>query len=46
VLDVLLQHYREVARSGDQKLVEAFATQGADPALRYGVRQSPETVET
>jgi hypothetical protein len=35
--EVLLQHYREVARSGDQEMVEAFAAQGADPAFRDGV---------
>ena len=38
VLDVLPQHYREVARSGDQEVVEAFAAQGADPALSDRVR--------
>jgi hypothetical protein len=38
VLDVLPKHYREVARSGDQKVIEAFATQGADPALNDRVR--------
>jgi hypothetical protein len=27
---VLLQHNGEVARSGDQKVVEAFAPQGAE----------------
>jgi hypothetical protein len=34
VLDELLKHYREVARSGDQQVIEAFAAQRADPALR------------
>jgi len=38
VLDVLLQHCREVAGSDDQQVVEAFAAQGADPAFRNGVR--------
>ena len=38
VLGVLLQGYREVAQSGDQKVVEALATQGADPAFRDRVR--------
>jgi hypothetical protein len=33
VLDVLLKHDRQVARSGDQQVVEAFAAQGADEAL-------------
>jgi hypothetical protein len=27
-----------VARSGDQKVIEAFAALGADPALRDGIR--------
>ena len=42
VLDVFLQHQREVASSGDQEVVEAFAAQGADPALgdRVGARCS------
>jgi hypothetical protein len=34
---VLPQHYCEVARSADQQVVEAFTTQGADPALGDGV---------
>ena len=34
VLDVLPQHCREVALSGDQEVVEAFAAQGADEAFR------------
>jgi hypothetical protein len=38
VLDVLAQHGREVARSGDQELVEAFAAQRANPALGDRVR--------
>jgi hypothetical protein len=38
VRDVLLQDCREVARSGDQEVVEAFAAQGADPAFRDRVR--------
>jgi hypothetical protein len=38
VLDVLAQHYREVAGSGDQHVVEAFAAQCADPALGDRVR--------
>ena len=33
VLEILLQHYREVARSGDQEVVEALAAQCADAAL-------------
>jgi hypothetical protein len=36
--NVILKHYREVARSDDQKVIEAFAAQGANPALRNGVR--------
>src|SRR5919107_156145 len=40
VREVVLQHYREVARSGDQEVVEALAAQGADSALgdRVGSR--------
>ena len=38
VLDELLQHYGEVAGSGDQEVVEALAAQRADPALRDRVR--------
>ena len=38
LLDVLLKHYCEVARSGDQQVVEAFAPQGADEALYDRVR--------
>ena len=38
VLDVLLQHQCQVAWSGDQQVVEAFAAQGADEALGDGVR--------
>jgi hypothetical protein len=37
MLDVLVQHGRKVARSGDQQVVEAFAAQRADPAVRNGV---------
>jgi hypothetical protein len=33
-----MQHCREVAWSGDQEVVEAFASQGPDPAFRNGVR--------
>ena len=33
VLDVLLQHDRQVAWSGDQQVVEAFAAQRADEAF-------------
>jgi hypothetical protein len=33
-----LQHCREVERSGDQEVVEAFAAQGYDPAFRDRVR--------
>jgi hypothetical protein len=36
--EVLLPHLREVAGSADQGVVEAFATQRADPALRDDVR--------
>ena len=39
VLDELAQHYREVARSGDQQVVEAFAAQRADEA--FGDRVGP-----
>jgi hypothetical protein len=38
VLEVFLQHGREVARFGDEDVVEAFAAQGADPALGDRVR--------
>jgi hypothetical protein len=38
VLEVLLQYCGEVARSGDQKVVEALAAKGADPALGDRVR--------
>jgi hypothetical protein len=38
VLDVLAQHGREVARSGDQEMVEAFAAQRVNPALGDRVR--------
>src|SRR4051794_36797842 len=38
VLDVLLQHDRQVAWSGDQQVVEAFAAQGADEAFGDRVR--------
>jgi hypothetical protein len=38
VLEVLLQHYGEVSRPGDQKLVEAFAPQCFHEAFRYRVR--------
>jgi len=40
VLDVLAQHEVEVAWSGDQQVVEAFAAQGADEAFRDGVAPS------
>jgi hypothetical protein len=33
VLDVLLQHQLEVARGGDQPVIEAFAAQRADEAF-------------
>ena len=33
VLNVLARHYIEVARPGDQEVVEAFPAQGADEAL-------------
>ena len=38
VLDELAQHCREVAPSGDQKVVEAFPTERADEAFRDRVR--------
>jgi hypothetical protein len=38
VLEVVLQDQREVAPSGDQEVVEAFAAQAADSALRDRVR--------
>jgi hypothetical protein len=38
VLDVLPQDCGEVALSGDQEVVEAFAPQGADEAFRNCVR--------
>ncbi len=38
LLDVLPQHRLEVARSGHQEVVEAFAAQGANPALGDRVR--------
>jgi hypothetical protein len=38
VLDVLRQHDRQVAWSGDQQVVEAFAAQRADEALGDRVR--------
>jgi hypothetical protein len=39
VLDELMQHRREVAPSGDQQVVEAFAAQCADEA--FGDRVGP-----
>ena len=41
VLDELAQHYREMAGSGDQQVIEALAAQRADPALgdRVGPRR-------
>jgi hypothetical protein len=41
VLDVLPKYCREVVRSSDQEMVEAFAAQRADPALgdRVGPRR-------
>ena len=38
MVDVLPQNQREVAWSGDQEVVEAFAAQRADEALRDRVR--------
>jgi hypothetical protein len=38
VREVFLQHRREVARCGDEEVVEAFAVQGADEALGDRVR--------
>jgi hypothetical protein len=38
ILGELLQHQREVAGPGDQGVIEAFAAQGADPALYDRVR--------
>ena len=43
MLDELLQHRGEVAWSGDQEVVEAFAAQGADEAFRD--RVSPGVLE-
>jgi hypothetical protein len=37
VLDELLQYYSEVAKSGDQEMVEAFAAERPYPAFRDGV---------
>ena len=41
VLDELAHHGREVAPSGDQQVVEAFAAQRADEALGDRVRPRP-----
>jgi hypothetical protein len=38
LIEVLAQHRREVARPGDQEMIETFAAQGADEAFRDGVR--------
>jgi hypothetical protein len=38
VLEVLLQYCGEVARSGDQEVVEALAAQGVDPVLSDRIR--------
>jgi hypothetical protein len=38
VLDKLTQHHGEVARSGDQEVVEAFLSQGADEAFGNRIR--------
>jgi hypothetical protein len=38
VLQILVQHYRGVACSGDQEVVEAFAAQGPDPAFGDRIR--------
>ena len=38
MLDVLAQHRREVARSGDQEMIEAFTAQTADEPFRDRVR--------
>ena len=38
MLDVLAQHRREVERSGDQEMIEAFTAQTADEAFRDRVR--------
>ena len=43
VLEVVLQHYPEVAWSGDQEVVEAFAAQGSDPAFGDRVRSGVRT---
>jgi hypothetical protein len=43
VLHVFLQHSCEVAGSGDQQVVEAFAVQRADEA--FGDRVSPVALE-
>ena len=49
MLGKLLQHQREVAGPDDQNVIEAFAAQGADPALYDRVRLRlwvPETRRT
>jgi len=38
MLDVLAQHRREVTRSGDQEMIEAFTAQTADEPFRDRVR--------
>jgi hypothetical protein len=47
VLDVLAQHCREVAGSGDQEMVEAFPAQSADEAFgdRVGSRRADRCPE-
>jgi hypothetical protein len=38
VLDELTEYHGEVARSGDQQVIEAFAAQGADEAFGDRIR--------
>jgi hypothetical protein len=38
MVDVIVQNGSEMALAGDQHPVEAFAAEGANPALRDGVR--------
>jgi hypothetical protein len=39
MVDVIAQNRSEMALSGDQHALEAFAAQGANPPLRDGVGQ-------
>ena len=40
VLEVLLQHRGDVVPSDEEKVIEAFAAEGADPTLSDRVRPS------